>query len=72
VFSDEIDDAPTSASLLDVRESERRNLRASQPAAEKDSEDGAITQTADRRDVGRTQQCLGLPLRKPVSDANPG
>jgi len=36
VLSDEIDNAPTTIALLDMRESERRHLRSPQPAPEKD------------------------------------
>jgi len=58
VFSHEIDDAPASIALLDMGGRECRHLRPAQPAAEKDSEDGTIAQTADSRDVGRAQQRL--------------
>jgi hypothetical protein len=42
VLPDQIDDAPTSIALLNVRESERRHLRPSETAAEKHRQNGAI------------------------------
>jgi hypothetical protein len=53
VFSDEIDYAPPAITLLNMRERERRDLRASQSAAEKDRQDGTISQPDDGRDVRR-------------------
>jgi hypothetical protein len=70
VLADEIDNAPASITLLDVPESKRRDFGSSQPAPKKNSEDGAIAQTANRRDVRRAEQRLRLPLRQPISDAN--
>jgi len=72
VFSDEIHDAPTSIALLDMCERQRRHFRSSEPAAEENCENGAITQAAERRDVRRAQKRLRLPLRQPVANANAG
>lgn len=70
VLLNEIDDAPAAVALLDVCEGERRDFGSSQPATQKNCADCAIAQSANRRDVGRAQQRLSLPLREPVSNAD--
>src|ERR1700722_5777321 len=67
-----IDYAPATVALLDGRERERRHFRAPQTAAEKDREDGAVAQAAEWHNVSRAQQCLRLPLRQPVPNADAG
>jgi hypothetical protein len=72
VLSDEVDDAPASIALLNMDEGEGCDFGSTQAAAQKNSEDGAIAETSNRRDVGRTQEGLRLPLRQPVPDADAG
>jgi hypothetical protein len=68
MLPDQIDDAPTPVSLLDMRKRERRNFGSPQSAAEKNGKNGAIAHAANRRDVGRAQERLRLPLRQPVPE----
>jgi len=70
VLADQIDDAPASIALLDMRECERRHFRSPQPATEKDGENRPISQAANGRDVRRAQERLSLPLRQSIADAN--
>jgi hypothetical protein len=53
MLSLEIHDAPPTIALLNVRESERRHLRASEPASEKHSQNRAIAETPYRFGIGR-------------------
>jgi len=63
VLAYQIDDAPTSIALLEVGERQRGHLGTPQPAAQENGQDGAVTQSADRRDIRRAQQSLGLAQR---------
>ena len=62
VFSHEIDDTPSSVTLLQMRKCERRHFRSAQSAAKKNREDGAVAQTTYLRDIRSAQEGLGLPL----------
>jgi hypothetical protein len=67
MLTNQIHDAPTTVALLDVSERECGNLGSSQPAAEKNGDDGSVSQALHGRGVGRTEQSLCLPQRQPVS-----
>jgi hypothetical protein len=69
MFSDKVHDAPPVIALLKVLEGERRQFRPPQPAAEQDSEHGAVAESFPRSDVWRIQQRLRLPKREPVTNA---
>jgi hypothetical protein len=62
VLADQINDAPTAIALLQVRESERCDLGASQAAAEENSEDSSVAQPPECRYIRGAQQRLRLPL----------
>ena len=62
VLADQINDAPAAIALLQVRECERRDLRPSETAAEKNGENGSVAQSPECRDIRRAQKRLRLLL----------
>jgi hypothetical protein len=61
MLPNEINDAPTPVALLDVQERERRYLRSTKPAAEKNGHDGTIPQPLHCRRIWRAEERLRLP-----------
>src|ERR1700722_13260606 len=72
VFSHEIDDTPSSVTLLQMHKCESCHFRSPQSAAKKNREDGAIAQTMDLRDQGALRRAWAcrcdsqFPTRMPV------
>jgi len=59
-FATEFDDAPATVPLLDVRECERRDLGSAETATEQDSQDRAIAQPFNSRNIRRAEKGLRL------------
>jgi hypothetical protein len=60
MLPDEVHDAPTVATLLEVFDCERRDFRSAKPAAEQDGKHGSVAQPLLGADVRRIQELLGL------------
>jgi hypothetical protein len=60
MFSTQIDDAPPTIPLLDVRECERRDLGSAETTTEQDRQDGAIAHSLDGRNIRRAEERLRL------------
>jgi hypothetical protein len=67
VFANEIDDTPATVARLHVRHCERSNLGPAESAAEKNGEDGTVTEPTERGDIRRVEQHLCLARRWLVS-----